>query len=261
MISYLLFAQLAFASAELDQVVVAKAIKEAESLSLAHDRELATTVLVRNIRKVGKSGQKKLKEKIKSLSKFFYTDKGLQEFQLAQELVEKGQYAEALERLVIADQTEKGNVAVLELMARTELELKKPSSALKNLDRAFTMDPYSSELLRLKYFAYLEAEEFQKILDELGDLSVEHSDGTLKKFRAQALIGLGKASEALAVLKEIKENQQVDVHYLLSKADVAEKKTEHIKKYLKSCTQRPEKTLSVFDPCRYAAELRKDTEL
>src|SRR4051812_9677357 len=78
--------------------LAAKAIREAENLSLIQNRAQACVVLSRALLKADKKDQSVLKEKLSLLAKYFYTDKGFQAYVVGKDLFKKMKFSDALEK-------------------------------------------------------------------------------------------------------------------------------------------------------------------
>ena len=170
--------------------LVDRAIKEAESLSLVQDRMMASQVLLRNIRKLSKAEAKPLKEKLMTLSRYFYTDRGFQAYLSGKDFFEKKKYPDAVDKLTEADDLEKSNVDVLHLLTLSNLKLQKYEAAETTAARAAQVCPVDLELVRDQLATFVGGEkwvEAQKIVDLL---TTDFEDGSAQTLKDRGLVTL-----------------------------------------------------------------------
>jgi tetratricopeptide (TPR) repeat protein len=181
-----------------------RAIRESENLSLLKDRLQACTVLNRTIKKSNPQEAPLLREKLTQLAKYFYTDKGFQDYLLGKELFEKQKYADAVEKLAEADELEKGNVDVLHYLGLSQLWLKKLTLADAVVKRALIINPFDIEILRDQLSISCSLENWDEALKTGQSLNKDFSDTTALTlyFFGLANIQLGSKEDGEKLMNE-----------------------------------------------------------
>src|ERR1700679_718276 len=137
-----MFSVLAFGAEKPISPQTARAIRESENLSLLKDRLPACTALIRTIKRANKEDAKILRDKLNQLSRYFYTDKGFQDYLLGKDLFEKEKFADSLDKLTEAEELEKGNIDVLHYLELSQLWLKKGALADATNKKALQINPF-----------------------------------------------------------------------------------------------------------------------
>ncbi len=166
---------------------VQKIIKEAERLTVIENRTMACNVLYRNLKKANKTAFAQLKEKLLALSRYFYSDKGYENYLLGKDLLEKQKYNDAAEKLAEANDLEKDNVEVLHLLSLAQLGMQKTNLASATSKRALQVCPIDSELMKDE-LSILSLEEKWSDVVKLSDVLIkEYGDGSAQTFKDRGL--------------------------------------------------------------------------
>jgi tetratricopeptide (TPR) repeat protein len=236
-----------------------RAMREAENLSLLKDRLPACTALIRTIKKTDKSDQKVLKEKLSQLARYFYTDKGFQNFLEGKDLFEKQKFSDALEKFVEADDLENGNIEILHYRILSQVWLKQVAAADTLLERALQIDPFDMEVLRDKLLLSVTSERWEEAVSESEALISSGGDTTSSTLlnRAIALSETGEKGESVKLLNQIisKDSTLPEAQYWFA---VITNTTKNISNYLDLCEKKPIKFVS-RDPatCSHITDAQK----
>ncbi|MDZ4677253.1 MAG: hypothetical protein SGI74_07045 [Oligoflexia bacterium] len=183
---------LALSSSANSAMPLQRILREAENLSLNHDRILASNVLQRNLKKASTADTPVLREKLLQLSKLFYTDEGFRAHLSGKELFAQQKYADALEKFQEADELEKGNTDVLHMLIISQVQLKKTALALVEHKRAIQMCPIDIELQKDYLMILVAQEKWKEAIEQADLLAKEYNDTSTQtqKDRGHALYEL-----------------------------------------------------------------------
>lgn len=264
---FALFSTPSFATDKTLSSQTQRAIKEAENLSLLKDRLPACAVLARALKKSNSHEEKLLREKLNQLSKYFFTDKGFQDYLLGKELFEKQKFSDSLERLIEADEVEKGNIDVLHYMVLDYLWLKNGALAETTSKRAQQINPIDAEAIRDEQGVLVLNEDWEgakkigsQLNKDLGDFS-----GPTLYFLGLSDLKLGSKEEGEKILLQSigKERIVPEAYFWLSQQDLKSEddleKQKFISKYLVLCKNKVGTLLIERDPsvCSHYAEAEK----
>lgn len=241
-----------------------RAIREAENLSLLKDRLQACTALIRAIKKTTVPNEvHMLNEKLSQLSKYFYTDKGFQDYLLGKDFFEKQKFNDALEKLSEADDLEKGNVDVLHYLELSQLWLKKTPLAEATNKKAMQINPFDIEILRDQLAIFINIENWEEALASSQNLKRDYSDQTAltQYFFALAQLKGGAQIDGEKSMTEVmaKDSSLPEPYFWLGSTESPPKEvTRLMSKYFELCNM---KALRFFerDPlsCSHLEEAKK----
>jgi tetratricopeptide (TPR) repeat protein len=245
-------------------IEVKKAIKEAENLSVNQDRLLASSVLLRNLKKVtNKNDVQALREKLTSLTRVFYNDNGFEAYESGKEFFEKQKISDSVDKLLEADEIEKGNVDVLHLLTLSYLQLQKYALADNINKRALELCPFDLELKRDALAVLVAFEKWSLVQEAVAGLTKEFGDTSAQTLKEKGLAYLKlelkpEASKAFsaAILKD--PNFPEPYFYL---ATLPEPSTEGIDPTAKKNFQRYVELCSSKTLARYDREINHCTNL
>jgi tetratricopeptide (TPR) repeat protein len=239
-----------------------RAIHDAENLSLLKDREPACLVLIRAIKKATDEDSKVLKDKLSQLAKYFYTDKGFQDYLEGKDLFEKQRFSEALEKFNESEELEKGNSDVLHYLELTNLWLKSPSVALAESKKALQINPYDVETIKDELAIWVALENWSEAIKVSQSLSKDFADSSL-----YTLYGSGRAllseedkseGEKRLELALTKDPALPEPYYFLSLKDDSAESTKLLNKYLELCKAKNRKAFDrVPEACSHLTEAEK----
>ncbi len=228
-----------YTAQSVEVVSLQRVIREAENLSLNHDRLLASNVLQRNLKKASKADFKILREKLLQLSKLFYTDEGFRAYLVGKELFAQQKYADALEKLLEADELEKGNTDVLHLLIMTRVQLKKTAQALVDQKRALQMCPLDIELQKDYLLILVAQEKWKEVVEQADVLIKEYNDSSVQTYkdRGQALYEQDHKTEGKKALELAahKDPRFPETYYYLSHLKEKVEAQKLLTKYVNLC--------------------------
>jgi predicted Zn-dependent protease len=121
-------------------------IQKAQALSLQQEREQVSQVLKRAIEnEKGKKAEQELLKTLSELTTLFYTEKGQSVFEYGRSLF-RASPQEALQKFQEALKLEPNNVSILSEIAKIELYTGKCGEATTTVQKALSLNPYSSDL-------------------------------------------------------------------------------------------------------------------
>lgn len=200
-----------------------RVLKEAENFTLLQDRASACGVIYKAYKKSSGSSAAQLKEKLFYFSKYFYTEKGLQNYSEGKELFAKEKYAEAQEKFAEADEVEKNNVDVLRKLALSNMWNKKQRLALENNAKARLINPLDTELVRDKLAIEFNGGEWKDALVTVEQLKAIYKDTTAltQYMKAVALLKTDQKEAAEEAFKSArsKDKKYPEIFYWLSEQE------------------------------------------
>jgi tetratricopeptide (TPR) repeat protein len=241
---------------------VSKVVKEAENLSLMHDRTLACGLLVRTLKKSTPDESKILKDKINSLARVFYTERGFQSYLSAKEAFNKGRFAEASEKLTEVDEAERSNIDVLFVLALAQMGSRNFAGADQTVQRALVVNPFATEFNRLALSVEVGKESWataQKLGDDL------LASGQDKTPQTQVLVGVAKLKLQLIddarrlFLDALKQDSNYpETHYWIAQVVELKEREKFLARYAELCKNkealRYEKEVEI---CSHSEEVEK----
>ncbi len=215
-------------------------IKKARNLSLQHERVQACQLLKSAIQQYpnNKIANTELVKNLKLLSEFFYTDKGLQFFELAK-TSSANNPSDALDLLSDADKLEKENVKISNLSALIHLQQSKCEKALISAEKSLSLNPYSEEAqtIKLQSLSCLndieKFNEFEKQLDLNWKNKSPYYLNIKLKFTLQSK-DLKNINSLLVQLNNIAKDFP-DYYLRLSEKPGEEKNIKNLINYVQSC--------------------------
>jgi tetratricopeptide (TPR) repeat protein len=135
---------------------------------------------------------------------------------------------DAMVFLEMANSLKENDPKIMTLLARGYIMTKRKSEAAKLLEKVVKLSKgeIDDDLRRVLADVYMESGEFEKAANEYkAMLDKKKTNAVLSKY-AEALIGMGKLTEAAKAVEEIKasEPENLDAHMALGKIKVAQKK-------------------------------------
>lgn len=223
-------------SPTLASIGVDRVIREAESLSLIHNRSQASAVLLRALNKARPPEAGVLRDKLFQLTRFFYSDKGLQAYQVGLEFFAQEKFFDAIEKFAESDEFEKGNIDVLHNLALSQYMTKKLDAAESTIQKGLQLCPLDRELHRDMLAVLVAQEKWSEALKKADQLAQEFNDnsGQTLKERGLALYKLSQKTEAKKALEiALKQApQHPEIYYWLSQI---KDDTKLIMKYVEIC--------------------------
>ncbi len=135
---------------------------------------------------------------------------------------------DAMVFLEMANSIKDNDPKVMNLLARGYIMTKRRSEAAKLLEKAakISKGDIDDDLRRVLADVYIESGEYDKAADEYKVLLSKKRENAILSKYADALIGMGKYSDAAKAIEEIKtsEPENLDAHMMLGKIKVVQKK-------------------------------------
>lgn len=100
------------------------------------------------------------------------------------------------------------NPRLLLLLAKSQMDLKQYSEALKTLEKTLELDPTNLQALFAVFDVYSKQGEYEKALKALDVLDEEAPDDKWKLERARLLANMGRNVEAIEILDQLREKNQ-----------------------------------------------------
>jgi tetratricopeptide (TPR) repeat protein len=242
---------------------IQRVVREAENLSANQDRQGATNLIVRQLKKTAASEDLKfLKEKLHFFSRYFYTEKGFQAYLVGKELFDKKKFSDALDKFMEADELEKDNVDVLHYLTLNQLALGKPDLAEATNKRAMLMCPGDLDLTRNQLTIQVALEKWTEALKTAEVLMRDYGDSAAQtlKDRGLALLKLESKAEARRYFEQAQQKDRgfPEPYYWLSTLKENIEAQKFLTKYVELCKDRLNlKYTREPNLCLYAAEAEK----
>jgi tetratricopeptide (TPR) repeat protein len=255
--SLIFFLTVSFGAEKALSPQTSRAIRESENLSLLKDRLPACTVLIRTIKKANKDEVRILRDKLNQLSRYFYTDKGFQDYLLGKELFEKQKFSDALDKLTEAEDLEKGNIDVLHYLELSQLWLKRGALADLTNKKALQINPFDMDVLRDELAILIDGATWAEA-EKVGDiLRGEEDSSPLTLFwtgLAKVKLNNRRDGEKLENVALTKDPTMPEIYFAL-----ASDSTKFMSKYIELCTSKAVRFID-RDPnsCTHLSEARAE---